>query len=433
MTHMAEQLRRGTRRLILALEGIERYFELTPGEDALIGRSPDARLFLWESSISRRHCLLRATSAGVEIEDLGSRNACFVNGQRVAGKAPLENGCGLQIGKLAFAVKLVGLEAPAPAICSSCGIAVDIAALTEGLCPLCVSLRFSEVNARAVAAVESMGLVVKCPIPGQRLAFQAADRRDGGLVEARFVDLTVRDRGILAPALARLRGLTALEHPGLVPLLEIREGADFLVLVFAQSEGTTLEDFVAQKRPFHPVDAIRIVRSCAEATAAAHAMGFTHGELSPGNVLVGPDGGARLTGFTVVQDILEAPGSGSGSRASRGLPRVLFLAPERLESTEEIDPRTDVFGLGALLVFALVGRPPWGDVNPGAYLCRQLSSTPPSLDLRGVPDALAPLIRTLLSRNMLDRPASVTDVIERLEAASIALIPRGRDGETRRG
>jgi S-DNA-T family DNA segregation ATPase FtsK/SpoIIIE len=97
----------GARRLLLRIGDRERYLEITPGEGALIGRSLDARVFLNDASISRRHCTLRATATGIEVEDHASRNACFVDKQRVVGRAMLTDGGSLQVGKITFSVELL--------------------------------------------------------------------------------------------------------------------------------------------------------------------------------------------------------------------------------------------------------------------------------------------------------------------------------------
>src|SRR5207302_9221231 len=99
-------------RVLPLLGDRERYLELAPGEQALVGRSLEAKVFLNDPSSSRKHCTLRATMTGVEVEDLASRNACFVDQKRVVHRAMLTQGGTLQVGKLTFSVKLVGEEPP---------------------------------------------------------------------------------------------------------------------------------------------------------------------------------------------------------------------------------------------------------------------------------------------------------------------------------
>lgn len=94
-------------RFVLSFRGRERYFELAPGDEALIGRSLDARFFLNHPSVSRRHCTLRGAQSGVDVEDHGSKNATLVNGWRIDARARLTDGCVLQVGSLELAVRFV--------------------------------------------------------------------------------------------------------------------------------------------------------------------------------------------------------------------------------------------------------------------------------------------------------------------------------------
>jgi pSer/pThr/pTyr-binding forkhead associated (FHA) protein len=62
--------------------------------------------------VSRQHCMLRVTAAGVFLRDLGSRNGTLVNGARLAGERPLADGDHVQVGPLVFEVRLTGLHVP---------------------------------------------------------------------------------------------------------------------------------------------------------------------------------------------------------------------------------------------------------------------------------------------------------------------------------
>src|SRR5262245_31309079 len=78
--------------------GQARAILLTQGE-FLIGRGPDCYLRLSEKSISRHHCIIRQTPSGeVVVNDLGSSNGTFVNGQRLRSQVTLRSGDELRLG-----------------------------------------------------------------------------------------------------------------------------------------------------------------------------------------------------------------------------------------------------------------------------------------------------------------------------------------------
>jgi S-DNA-T family DNA segregation ATPase FtsK/SpoIIIE len=87
--------------------------------ELVIGRE-DAGLTIEDEELSRRHAILRTVAEGVEIEDLGSRNGTFVNGQRIHGATRLAGSDSLKLGRSVFAIELsrsaetVASPVPAP-------------------------------------------------------------------------------------------------------------------------------------------------------------------------------------------------------------------------------------------------------------------------------------------------------------------------------
>jgi pSer/pThr/pTyr-binding forkhead associated (FHA) protein len=73
--------------------------------ELVIGRE-DAGLTIEDEELSRRHAILRTLAEGVEIEDLGSRNGTFVNGQRIQGPTRLAGSDSLKLGRSVFAIEL---------------------------------------------------------------------------------------------------------------------------------------------------------------------------------------------------------------------------------------------------------------------------------------------------------------------------------------
>jgi hypothetical protein len=143
-------------------------------------------------------------------------------------------------------------------------------------------------------------------------------------------------------------------------------------------------------RPLGVGAALGLVEQLAEGLAAVHACGLLHRDLKPDNVLVGDDGRPRLVDFGLAVPVASAERAG----ISGTLP---YMAPEQARGeAERIDPRTDVYGLGAVLYELLTGRPPhqaagqeelWraacaGDVVPPRRLNRRVPRAVNDLCLR---------------------------------------------------
>jgi tRNA A-37 threonylcarbamoyl transferase component Bud32 len=212
--------------------------------------------------------------------------------------------------------------------------------------------------------------------------------------------------------------LRRLDHPAIVPLLAVENDGDDVVLVMPYYEGGTLADRVAAGGPLPPDDVLALSDRLVGALAAAHRAGIVHRDVKPHNVLFDASGDAFLADFGVARasDVttgLTADGVVVGTPA--------YMAPEQARG-EPVGPATDVFALGATLLFALTGRGPWGDGHAAGVLGRAVRGRADVTRLRAG-DVPAPLRRRL--RAMLDREPG-----RRPSAAALAGGPHGTGGAT---
>ena len=196
-------------------------------------------------------------------------------------------------------------------------------------------------------------------------------------------------RALDPEAVVRFRNEAALvqqlAHPHILPIE--RAGQDgpryFLVMPFIKASVRDALKYVGNGRPLDLIDAIEIAAQMNSALSAIHARGLIHCALKPENILLS-ETSAVLTGFGSVRSI-EAerfgdrgrPGSShSAMRPAVGAP--YYMAPEQF-SGQPLDPRADLYALGAVLYEMLTGRPPHpGDgVLPPSALNAAL---PPDLD-----------------------------------------------------
>ena len=150
-----------------------------------------------------------------------------------------------------------------------------------------------------------------------------------------------------------------------------------------------------------PVPAVRwLAAGCAEALQSIHGVGLLHRDVKPSNVLVAPDG-PRVIDFGVARaaERIEL----TATRGAAGTPA--YMAPEQARDATLASPASDVFSLGATLVFAATGHPPYQGETVMDVLVR-LANEPP--DLTGVPAELADLVGACLERVPRDRPTDTT-------------------------
>lgn len=159
-----------------------------------------------------------------------------------------------------------------------------------------------------------------------------------------------------AAVLARLRhpGIVAVHGVGLLP-----DGGHFLVMDLI--DGSDLS-----RRPRPPVaEALGWVAEAAEAIDYAHGRGVVHCDLKPSNLLLGSDGHVRVSDFGLARSLAGGAAPHGGTAG--------FMAPEQFDADGTVSPRTDVYGLGAVLRALLPERPP--EVDP---VCRRCLEADPA-------------------------------------------------------
>lgn len=121
-------------------------------------------------------------------------------------------------------------------------------------------------------------------------------------------------------------------------------------------EGPNLHEAV-RREPFSPAEAAQCVRTLAGAIHYAHEQGVLHRDLKPSNVLLAPSGEPRITDFGLAK-VLTSDTELTLSGEVLGTPN--YLPPEQASGRRgTVGPRSDVYGLGAILYYLLTGRPPF--------------------------------------------------------------------------
>jgi serine/threonine protein kinase len=174
--------------------------------------------------------------------------------------------------------------------------------------------------------------------------------------------------------------------------------ADLPWLATAYVPAPSLSRLVAACGPL-PAGSVRwLAAGCAEALASIHGAGLVHRDLKPSNVLVAPDG-PRVIDFGVAR-AAERMGL-TTSRGAVGTPA--YMAPEQARDPHQASAASDVYALGATLLFAATGHPPYQGDSVLDVLARLATEEP---DLSGLPDELTELIAACLHRVPRERPTS---------------------------
>jgi eukaryotic-like serine/threonine-protein kinase len=160
--------------------------------------------------------------------------------------------------------------------------------------------------------------------------------------------------------------------------------------------GPSLQHAVTTHGPLPEAAVRRLAAGLAEALAMIHKAGLVHRDLKPSNVLLGADG-PRVIDFGISRALEGAKLTATG--AFFGTPG--FLSPEQITG-EPIGPASDIFALGAVLVFAATGEGPFGDGDTPALVYRAVHTEP---KLNKLADRLRPIVSACMQGDPALRPS----------------------------
>ncbi len=147
-----------------------------------------------------------------------------------------------------------------------------------------------------------------------------------------------------------------LAHPSLVQVYDFGTEGRLHYIVMEYVEGRSLRE-VLGKGKLEPAEALRIALSAARALQFAHERKIVHRDIKPANLMLDPQGRVRILDFGLAKSLAEGKGL---TLSSTMLGTPCYMSPEQaFGAPEEVDARTDVYSLGAVLYEMLTGRPPF--------------------------------------------------------------------------
>ncbi|GAA3150762.1 serine/threonine-protein kinase [Streptomyces rectiviolaceus] len=166
----------------------------------------------------------------------------------------------------------------------------------------------------------------------------------------------------------------------------------------AYIEGHTLAQHIAKKGPLTGVDLRMLAIGLTEALRDIHRVGVVHRDLKPSNVVLSPEG-PRVIDF----GISRAADQQTLTMTGRVIGTPPFMSPEQLQAPRGVGPRSDVFSLGTLLVYAATGQGPF-DADSPYMTAYQVVHEAPELD--AVPAALRAVVEPCLAKDPEARPSA---------------------------
>lgn len=213
-----------------------------------------------------------------------------------------------------------------------------------------------------------------------------------------------------------------LAHNNIVQAIDVSESPEgYHYFVMEYIEGKTLHDIMAPKpagdgKSFSEAEALDICIQMADALAHAHRKGLIHRDVKPKNILLTPQGVAKLTdlGLARATDDKEAAESEAGK--AYGTP--YYISPEQIRGDIDIDFRADIYSLGATMYHLVTGRPPFEGETPSAVMHQHLKQ--PLIPADHINTALSAgvgeIIDVAMAKKREERYESTEEFLEDLRA-----------------
>ncbi len=221
--------------------------------------------------------------------------------------------------------------------------------------------------------------------------------------------------------LAEIKVTANLQHPNILPLYDSGEAESFLYYVMPYVKGDTLRDKLDREKQFGIEEAVEVTRSVAAALDYAHRHDVIHRDIKPGNILL-HDGQALVADFGIALAVSHAGGARlTETGLSIGTPH--YMSPEQAMGDRELDARSDVYSLGAMLYEMLTGDPPYTGSTAQAIVAKVITEkAPPVTATRDtVPGHVAAAIAKSLNKLPADRFGSAADFATALKDPSFGL------------
>ncbi len=254
---------------------------------------------------------------------------------------------------------------------------------------------------------------------GMGEVYLAEDKRLGRKVALKLLPATfTTDDDRLRRFEQEARAASALNHPNIITIYEIRQATGSHIIATEFVEGETLR-FRLSRSALTLSEALNIAIQVADALSAAHKAGIIHRDIKPENIMLRPDGYVKVLDFGLAKlseqaspaVAAEAPTVQVRTGSGVVIGTAGYMSPEQARGLG-VDNRSDIFSLGAVIYEMLARRKPFEGDTPSDTLASILKTEPPPLSriVPGVPSELARIVTKALRKDREERYQVVKDL-----------------------
>jgi serine/threonine protein kinase len=380
-------------------------FTLHPGPNLMLGRSAQAEYRINDPRVSRTHCQILREGDQVTVIDNNSSSGVLVNGARVK-QHVLKLGDVVQVGDTQLLLRVGDLPLD---VALAAGPGKEAARPVDKLTAL---------------TGQKLGHYDIGPVIGQghsSVVFHATDVNDNRPVALKVLHPEFsRDDEEMQRFVRAIKTMLPLRHPNLVALYGAGKSGPYCWVAMEFIAGENLTQVIERIGVAGMLDwrhAYRTALHVGRALEYAHGHQIIHRNVTPTNIIVDAPTKTAKLGDLMLAKALEGSLAKQITRPGEIVGDVAYMSPERTRGTDDVDGRSDLYGLGATVYALLTGRPPFtgSSLVEKITRIRQVEPEKPSKYQMSIPSRFQDTVMKLLAKDPEDRFQTAGDLVKELE------------------
>jgi serine/threonine protein kinase len=383
------------------------FFRLFENYPVLLGRSRHAFSPLKDLQISRVHCEVELEDGQVHVTDMESSSGTFLNGKQIH-EEYLKDGDVLQIGQTQLQLRIEPDSG-------------EVAARPAAAPPKQTVLlgdRLQELSGKTLSHFH----VGKLHARGQSgLIFEARDFKDDSVVALKVLfPGATRNAKELRRFVRSMRTVMPLRHANLVTLHGAGKSGPYCWVAMEFVEGESVSQVIQRIGVAGMLDwrhAFRVAVHIARGLEYAHENSIIHRNLTPQNIIIRKSDKTAKLGDLMLAKAMEGALAEQLTRPGEILGDLRYMSPERTVGGPDVDGRSDLYSLGALLYAMLTGRPPFEGGSFVETIMKIRTGVPvkPKQFQMSIPDRFQGVVLKLLEKRPEDRFQTAGQLLKELD------------------
>ena len=218
-----------------------------------------------------------------------------------------------------------------------------------------------------------------------------------------------------------------LNHPNIVGAVDVGEANGFHYFVMEYVEGQTVFDKLEKGERYSEKESLNLCIQVCRALAHAHKAGFIHRDVKPKNIMITPDGVAKLADMGLARETSDKEAAEAEAGKAYGTP--YYISPEQIRGELDVDARADIYSMGATFYHMVTGRVPFDAPTPSLVMHKHLKEEliPPDHLNPDLSAGVGEIIEVAMAKKRKNRYQSAEEMLtdlERVAAGEPPLVAR---------